>query len=102
MFATNKSNSVSNGTTGLIGALVDPGTLIYLDSFSGLVPARYVDTVPELDSVKVQVTATRGAYRRGETIVMSPRSVILRSQVVRAGVVRHEILTFLPARRGDS
>lgn len=44
-----------------------PGTLVYLDSFSGLIPAQVV--AYEDDShVEVRVTAQRPGFRKGETL----------------------------------
>lgn len=63
-------------------------TLAYLDSFAGMVPVRIVavgDWSDDESEARYQVTATRGAYRRGEfgTSKLSrlcPRSALYRSR----------------------
>lgn len=73
------------------------GELAYLDTFSGMVPCKVVDITTERawmsdmerPVVVVKLTATRGAYRRGEVIPMPPEHVVPRSSVrVRSGQYR--------------
>lgn len=42
----------------------------YLDTFSGLVPCKVLCGDPR-GGVRVKVTATRGAYKRGELVTMA-------------------------------
>ena len=64
------------------------GDLIFLDSFSGLVPAKVTGYTPR-GEISVLVTATRGAYRRGEHTTFSPSGCVPRAHVrVRCGQFR--------------
>jgi hypothetical protein len=56
------------------------GDLIFLDSFSGLVPTKVVGYTPRGD-IAVLVTATRGAYRRGEHTTFTPSGCLPRAHV---------------------
>lgn len=61
---------------------IHPGDLVYLDSLHwGLVPAKYLRW--DDGEVVIQITATRGAYKRGEVLEWSRRGVIARAQVRR-------------------
>lgn len=51
-----------------------PGCLAYIDSFAGLVPCKVLAIGTE--RVRVNITATRGAYKRG-TDSEHARSVII-------------------------
>lgn len=75
-----------------------PGTLVYLDTMaSGLVPGKYLGH--DGKHVRVRVTATRGAYKRGEEVFFSPDSTILRAQHIggrtRTPRIRNRALTFI-------
>lgn len=62
------------------------GELAFLDSFAGLVPCRVLaigDASEALRSVRVKVTATRGAYRRGEEVESNVLNVCPREAVRR-------------------
>lgn len=64
------------------------GDLIFLDSFSGLVPAKVTGYTPR-GEIAVLVTATRGAYRRGEHTTFTPSGCVPRAHVrVRCGQFR--------------
>lgn len=64
------------------------GDLIFLDSFSGLVPAK-VTGYSTHGEISVLVTATRGAYRRGEHTTFTPSGCVPRAHVrVRCGQFR--------------
>jgi hypothetical protein len=64
------------------------GALIFLDSFSGLVPAKVTGYTPH-GEITVKVTGTRGAYRRGERTTFTPSGCIPRAHVhVRSGHFR--------------
>jgi hypothetical protein len=64
------------------------GDLIFLDSFSGLVPAKVTGYTPR-GEISVLVTATRGAYRRGEHTTFTPSGCVPRAHVrVRCGQFR--------------
>lgn len=75
------------------GLILEVGTLAYLDTFAGLVPCK-VQSLTETVAT-VRVTATRGAYRRGEVgtwpigLVVIPRRMVCRSRglVVLSGVI---------------
>lgn len=59
----------------------------FLDTFSGLVPCIAVSKrVTQYDGLEITVklTATRGAYKRGETVAMTHRHVVPRGQVYRS------------------
>ena len=64
----------------------------YFDSFAGLVPCRIVavgDWADPSSLTRIQITAKRGAYRRGEFITEPLRHVVPRSAVhVRSGQYR--------------
>lgn len=74
-----------------------PGTMIYIDTFSGLVPGRYMGH--NGTHARIRVTATRGAYKRGEEVFMNPDYVILRAQHIggrtRTPSIRNRALTFI-------
>jgi len=62
--------------------------LAYFDSFAGLVPCRVVAVGDWNDSsslARVQYTATRGAYKRGEFDTQTLRHIIPRSAVYTRG-----------------
>ncbi|MGW5721378.1 hypothetical protein ACWEVP_34730 [Amycolatopsis sp. NPDC003865] len=64
------------------------GDRIFLDSFSGLVPAKVTGYTPR-GEIAVLVTATRGAYRRGEHTTFTPSGCVPRAHVrVRCGQFR--------------
>lgn len=64
------------------------GDLIFLDCFSGLVKAK-VTGYTTCGEIAVLVTATRGAYRRGEHTTFTPSGCIPRAHVhVRCGQFR--------------
>jgi hypothetical protein len=64
------------------------GDLIFLDSFSGLVPAKVTGYTPS-GEIAVLVTATRGACRRGEHTTFTPSGCVPRAHVrVRCGQFR--------------
>src|SRR5262245_45423898 len=60
--------------------------LAYLDTYSGLIPCTVLRVVPQTDrkrtSIAIRLNATRGAYKRGETLLGSPSDVFPRSHVV--------------------
>jgi hypothetical protein len=61
-------------------------TLAYLDSFSGLVPCRVVavgDWSDPGSEARIQFTATRGPWKRGEFETFPLRRVVPRSAVRR-------------------
>lgn len=66
------------------------GTLAYLDTIAtGLVPCRVVAVTTTRDApiqqrVTARVMATRGAYRVGEFVTMSPAHVVPRDHVYRS------------------
>lgn len=63
------------------------GDKVYLDVFAGLVPAIVVGI--DGQRCELKLTATRGAYKRGEVSVHSCTDVVLRSQVyVKGGLYR--------------
>jgi hypothetical protein len=58
-----------------------PGELAYLDTFSGLVPCRVVGIYTSGRPI-IRLTATRGAYRKGEELIPEiPRNVVPRANV---------------------
>lgn len=66
------------------------GELVYWDSMSGLVPAKFVGLGPPkpmtgVQSAVLKVTAARGPYKKGETVETSLNSVVKRSWVHRRG-----------------
>ena len=64
------------------------GDLIFLDSFSGLVPAK-VTGYTTRGEITALVTAARGAYRRGEHTTFAPSGCVPRGHVrVRCGHFR--------------
>lgn len=64
------------------------GDPIFLDSFSGLVPAKVTGYTPR-GEIAVLVTAKRGAYRRGEHTTFTPSGCVPRAHVrVRCGQFR--------------
>jgi|SRR6476469_8941720 len=64
------------------------GDLIFLDRFSGLAPAKVNGYTPR-GEITVLVTATRGAYRRGEHTTFTPSGCVPRAHVrVRCGQFR--------------
>ena len=64
------------------------GTLAYYDTFSGLIPCKVVAVLKDCngrligrDELTIKLTATRGAYKRGEVLTVSasiapPRSMV--------------------------
>jgi hypothetical protein len=61
-------------------------TLAYFDSFAGLVPCRIVAVGDWNDAnslARVQYTATRGAYKRGEYDTQTLRYIVPRTAVRR-------------------
>ena len=64
------------------------GILAYFDSFDGLIPCRVLSIDPQRN-VCAQLTANRGAYKRGEVLESSHNWVVPRSSVyVRSGQYR--------------
>jgi hypothetical protein len=64
------------------------GCKAYIDSFAGLIPC-VVLSVHNKWEVSVKLTATRGAYKRGETITENSLHVVPRAAVhVRNGQYR--------------
>jgi hypothetical protein len=64
------------------------GDLIFLDCFSGLIKAKVTGYTPR-GEIAVLVTATRGAYRRGEHTTFTPSGCVPRAHVrVRCGQFR--------------
>jgi hypothetical protein len=62
-----------------------PGTLAYYDSFAGLIPCKVQST--NGDDTVVKLTATRGAYKRGEILTLHTRNVIERHRIrIRCGI----------------
>jgi|LakMenE18May11ns_1017448.scaffolds.fasta_scaffold9734746_2 hypothetical protein len=71
-------------------------SLAYFDSFSGLVPCKVISISDELSQcpglngrttkclISVRLTATVGAYKKGEIIDSNPLRVIPRSNVRRS------------------
>jgi hypothetical protein len=63
------------------------GPLAYLDSFGGLVPCRIVET--RFDGIgipwrfRVTYTATRGAYKRGESEDWPAHRIVPRAAIAR-------------------
>jgi hypothetical protein len=78
------------------------GDLVYLDTFSGLIPAKYLGPSGWTDNSdrempRVQVTANRAAYKKGERLFISPTQVVPRHLVRRSGshfVIRCEEVLF--------
>lgn len=67
---------------------VMPGTLVFLDTFAGMVPAKVV-ACHDRKHVTVRLTANRAAYRKGEQIKTHVSLAIPRSMVsVRHGQYR--------------
>jgi len=73
------------------------GTLAFFDTYaSGLVPVK-VEQIPaggpfvgwlchpSENFIRCKVTANRGAYRRGETLLLAPRFCVPRSHVYTRG-----------------
>lgn len=63
-----------------------PGTLVYIDSFSGLIPAKYLEPSHLIDYAnrelaRCRITATRKAYKRGDVVDVSPTQVVERGRV---------------------
>ena len=59
-------------------------TLAYYDTFSGLVPCRIVavgDWSDQTSEARIQITATRAAYKRGEFLTTSLRHVVPRDSI---------------------
>lgn len=63
-----------------IGPQTAPKGLAYLDSFSGLIPCKVLRLVHSR-CLEIQITTTRGAYKRGDVLEQSPHSVVPRSAV---------------------
>ncbi|MEV6444737.1 hypothetical protein [Amycolatopsis sp. NPDC051716] len=75
-------------TNGIRVTVIKPGDLVFLDSFSGLVPAK-VTGYTSWGHITVVVTAERGAYRRGERTTFRPSGCVPRAHVrVRSGHYR--------------
>jgi hypothetical protein len=71
-----------------MGAILKTGTKVYFDTFAGLIPA-HVEAVTDLWTVKLKLTATRGAYKRGEVIETNALHAVPRKTVfVRCGQYR--------------
>jgi hypothetical protein len=81
---------------------VGRGDLVYLDTFSGLVPAKYLGPSGLRDEAgrelpRVKITGTRAAYTKGERVCISPTQVVPRHLVRRSGshfVIRCEEVLF--------
>jgi hypothetical protein len=77
-------------------SILKTGAQAYFDTFAGLIPAR-VTSVKDSWTVSLKLTATRGAYKRGETITTNslhaiPRTAVhVRSGQYRIGFYRTEI-----------
>ena len=62
--------------------------LAYYDSFSGLVPCKIISILPD-NRLKIELTATRQAYKRGERLYITQSWVIPRECVkIRSGQYR--------------
>lgn len=69
-------------------SVVRVGSLIFLDTFSGLVTAKVTGYTP-CGEIAVKITSTRGAYRRGERTTFTPSRCIPRAHVrIRSGHFR--------------
>ena len=77
------------------GILYRPGALAYLDTFAfGLVPCKVVSIPkggpfpgwivgqPEVGHISAKVTATRGAYKRGQVVSMPASHIVPRQHVI--------------------
>lgn len=72
--------------------------LAYLDTFAGLVPCR-VEYVTESDGMAhIVLTATRGAYKRGERLTEPLRDIVARQTHTRGGSLRVSSWRPLPTR----
>lgn len=72
-------------------AMLKSGILAYFDTFNGLIPCRVlsVTKAKEWPEIAIQLTASRGAYKRGEKLVCPPYWVVPRDAVrVRSGNYR--------------
>jgi hypothetical protein len=76
-------------STSTVRTVLRIGDLIYLDTlFSGLIPAKITGYTPN-GEISVRITATRGAYQRGETTELRPQRCVPRTHVrVRRGQLR--------------
>ncbi|PWC98032.1 hypothetical protein [Azospirillum sp. TSO5] len=72
------------------------GTLVYWDSFAGLVPCRIEKAEREAGQIKitVEVTADRGPYKRGERHTKSGQWVVPRDRVKNRRHCSTQILPF--------
>lgn len=80
-----------------LGHQYGAGALAFLDTVSGLVPCKVLSvgkhapysgwlvTSRSFDAVSVRLTATRGAWKRGETVSGMATRVIPRKHVVTVG-----------------
>jgi hypothetical protein len=57
--------------------ILKAGSLAYLDCFSGMVPVKVLSVTAK--DASVRVTATRGAYRKGEVMTWRHSRVVPRS-----------------------
>jgi hypothetical protein len=68
--------------------ILKTGCKAYLDSFNGLIPAVVV-SVTDMWNVKLRLTASRAAYKRGEVIETNSLHAVPREAVhVRSGQYR--------------
>ena len=75
------------GRSAPLATVLRPGDLVYIDAFSGLIPARLVEVFDAgTPQAVLTITANRRAYRRGERVFCSRTQVVPRSHVrVRSG-----------------
>lgn len=79
---------MTDTTTSTPHTVLRIGDLIYLDTFSGLVPAKITGYTTHGD-ISVRITATRGAYRQGENTAFPPHHCVPRSCIrTRRGQLR--------------
>ena len=78
-----------------MGITLKTGDLAYLDTFAGLVPCKVVSMTGEngrpssSQTIVVRLTASKGAYKRGETIESNGLHVVARGAVyVSSGMFR--------------
>jgi hypothetical protein len=63
------------------------GILAYVDTFSGLVPCKVLRVIEPCTlsvtsgRIEVKLTATRGAYKRGEVLIETGQDVVPRERV---------------------
>jgi hypothetical protein len=59
-----------------------PGTLAYVDAYgTPLIPCKVEAVAPDGSEVKVKLTATRGAFKRGEVLTRRQSDIIPRDKV---------------------